>query len=45
MDVCKVDKIVIQDLAEIRSIVEKLRIAKDGRRFPSLPYLERTDRQ
>jgi hypothetical protein len=45
MDVCKVDENVIQDLAEIRRIAEKLRIAKDGRRCPSVPYLERTDRQ
>ena len=30
MDVCKVDKIVIQDLAEISSIAEKLKIGKDG---------------
>jgi len=44
MDVCKVDKNVIQDLAEISTIAEKLRLAKDGRHCPSVPYLERTDR-
>ena len=38
MDVCKVDKNVIQYLTEISNIAEELQTAKDGRRCPSVPY-------